>query len=212
MQCDPSGAGVSAVSAGTSGRQSNWKSAKKTPLANIGPAMSLDPDYTVVSDFRATGATRGSIFPVMDLAGDVLRPRKPGDTMTDITEDRPDLSPPQRTHKRSPNALLADRREAQRRIVAERSERREKRMDRFKRRYDLLMTYDCRGDKPGPGEYLVAVYHWTVGDLVSTPCSHRHLDIGVAIWCKSFPSTDQPTHVVIVDSRSTRVKRSVRKR
>ena len=48
--------------------------------------MKLDPDYTVVSDFSANGPTRGAIFPVLDMAGDVVRPRKPDDPMTDLTE------------------------------------------------------------------------------------------------------------------------------
>ena len=55
-----------------------------------------DPDYTVVSDFSANGPTRGSIFPVLDMAGKVLRPRKPNDPITDLTDL--DLSPT--THKR----------------------------------------------------------------------------------------------------------------
>ena len=58
--------------------------------------MKLDPDYTVVSDFSANGPTRGSIFPVIDMAGKVLRPRKPNDPITDLTDL--DLSPT--THKR----------------------------------------------------------------------------------------------------------------
>ena len=45
-----------------------------------------DPDYTVVSDFSANGPTRGSIFPVLDMAGKVLRPRKPNDPITDLTD------------------------------------------------------------------------------------------------------------------------------
>ena len=48
--------------------------------------MKLDPDYTVVSDFSANGPTRGAIFPVLDMAGEVVRPRKPDDPMTGLTE------------------------------------------------------------------------------------------------------------------------------
>ena len=43
--------------------------------------MKKDPDYTVVSDFSTNGPTRGMIFPVLDMAGDVVRPRKPDDPL-----------------------------------------------------------------------------------------------------------------------------------
>ena len=68
--------------------------------------MTLDPDYTVVSDFSATGKTRGALDPVLDMAGDVLRPRKPGGMMTDVTDDRPDIS----QHELSPHELSYQRR------------------------------------------------------------------------------------------------------
>ena len=72
------------------------------------------------------------------------------------------------------------------------------------------MGYDFRADRPGPGEYMVAVYTWAVGELVSTPCRHRHRIVSAAIWCKDFPKAEQPNEVVVVDARSGRVKRSVR--
>ena len=93
---EQSGGGGGAVRAGKSGRPSRWKSNSKIPRANTGPAMTLDPDYTVVSDFRANGATRGSIFPVLDLAGRVLQARKPGGSIADL----PKFTPPPPTYKR----------------------------------------------------------------------------------------------------------------
>ena len=61
--------------------------------------MKKDPDYTVVSDWSANGPTRGAIFPVLDMAGDVVRPRKPDDPLVGLTEL--DLSP---ATKRPPKA------------------------------------------------------------------------------------------------------------
>ena len=48
--------------------------------------VNRDPDYTVVSDWSANGPTRGAIFPVLDMAGQVVHSRKPDDPLTDLTE------------------------------------------------------------------------------------------------------------------------------
>ena len=94
--------------------------------------------------------------------------------------------------------------------ATERLERQKRRHDLMCHRVKLLQRYDWRRDKPGRGEYLVAVYGWMVGKHVSSPCTCRHQLIDAAIWCKAFPVTKLPKSVVIVDSRSGKVKRSVR--
>ena len=162
------------------------------------------PDYTVVSDFRANGATRGSLFPVIDMAGEVLRPRKPGDPIDDLP--KPDIQPSRQ--KQYPKSVMEERRAANLRIVADRKKRVERRNELHRSRLDLCMTYD-RGDTPGRMEYFAGVYCWVVGEPVSTPCGHRHRSVYAAIWCNDFPASKQPKHVVVVDVRSGRVKSSV---
>ena len=69
--------------------------------------MKRDPDYTVVSDFSATGKTRGALDPVLNLAGDVLRPRGPCDPMTDVPKH---IIPPSNYARSTPLLALLARR------------------------------------------------------------------------------------------------------
>ena len=149
------------------------------------------PEYTVVSDFRANGSTRGAIYPVLDMAGGVLRSRKPGDPAMDIPES---LSPADQRFFTAERQKLWKRRAATKAV--------------WSRKHDLLMSYD-RDDTTSQFEYLVGVYTWEVGELVSTLCWHHHQSIHAAIWCKDFPAMEPPEHVVIVNAKSGRVKRSV---
>ena len=154
--------------------------------------MKLEPEYVVVSDFRANGSTRGAIFPVLDMTGGVLRPRKPGDPAMDIPEAASRAK-----------FFTAERQERWR------WERRAAAKAAWSRKSDLLMSYN-RDDTTGRFEYLVGVYTWEVGELVSTLCRHRHRSVDAAIWCKDFPAAEPPHHVVIVNAKTGRVKRSVR--
>ena len=149
------------------------------------------PEYVVVSDFRANGSTRGAIFPVLDMAGGVLRPRKPGDPAMDI---------PEAVSRAKHRFFTAERQERWKRHAATSAA--------WSRRFGLLTSYD-RDDKAGRFEYLVGVYAWGVGELVSTLCCHHHRSVDTAIWCKDFPAAEPPHHVVIVTTKSGRVKRSV---
>ena len=114
--------------------------------------MKREPDYTVVSDFRANGATRGAIDPVLDLAGEVLRPRNPDDKPTDT----PPVNIPQSTYRRYSDAVRAARRDEAQILANEHQAREETRRAIRRRRVDLLSSYAWRRDKPGHGEFVAA--------------------------------------------------------
>ena len=106
---------------------------------------------------------------------------------------------------REENKLVALAR-AEQKLVAQAKREEHDRLHNL--RSDLWWSYDLC-DKPQLGEYLAGVYAWQPGEIVETPCEHRHNACDTVIWCKNFPDVSPPRHVVVVSCKTDRVIRSL---
>ena len=81
-------------------------------------------------------------------------------------------------------------------------------------RIELCLSYGGWGvNAPllGENEYFLGVYRSTPGNVIVTPCKHRHFGLETAIWCKKFPTDRPPSHVVVMSKKTSRVVRRLAK-
>ena len=168
--------------------------------------------YEVVSDFRATGPTRGLMDPVLGSCGEVLQARQPGDPAPPDPNDQPLVTPAdlvriRRLQIANTAAQLLKKHKGQARRKA-----RDKALALSRSpRQQLLWSYDPTDWMIRRGQHFVGVYTWTVGDFTDTRCPHQHRTAYAAIWCDDFPDDQPPLHVVIVSNATKRVVRSLKK-
>ena len=183
-----------------------------------------DGTLVIVSDFRATGSTRGSLNPVLGVCGEVLQRRKEDDPAPEPPFSlsptlkpglrippptlKPKPKPPPKPKPKRRQSLLSKERG---RLAIARKRRREQREQRHKLRHDLWMSYGRNTPRLGQHEYFVGVYQPTPGELVVTPCAHWHYQVDTAIWCKAFSDDRPPPHVVVASTRTSRVMRRLKK-
>ena len=171
-----------------------------------------DGTLVVVSDFRATGPTRGMMVPILGTCGEVLLARQPGDQAPD-PDDQPMVTPAdlvliRRRRIANTAARLLKKRQAQ----ARRQERAESLARSRSPRQELFLSYDLRDWTINrPRHHFVGVYTWTEGAVADTRCRHQHRTAYTAIWCKDFPSDQPPQHVVMVSNATQLVVRSLKK-